>query len=555
MSRDPLEDEIDEIKQNQKRPVIVDKGNFRNKKPKKPINVEAVGGWETIQLTWTYTDEVYVSHYEVYASQNKDFVPASQFLVYTGKVSSFGTEVRTDEVWYYRVCAVNYQGVKSEYSNEASASTVRIPLDATNFESIVNDAKDKADEAYANANIATQNAMDAIDQAQEGFDAAQQAITSANSADGKAQQAIMKAEEGFNKAQEALTSVVSVDNKAEQAMNKAQDGFDKAQENADVIDVLGVRIGDAEDNFTTISGTVQGLQTTVQNKVDASTYSSKMTQLDSLINNKVSQADADNRYTMQTTLNQFADGFEQRVEAIEEWEIGTSNYALNSDDVVEYVSRARYKYNLSKAILEHPKTQFTISFDMKYTGADEISRVEIYLYDGTFLSYSGGSDSGNRENTAIGGLKNNGDWARYSGTVYSVDDIDEHDNPTVVARLRLSEGGFSANAEIKNMQVEKGNKATDWNKAPEDIDKQFSVINQTITSITQQVQDNEGNIGTLQITATSLAGRLTDAEGNLTTISATVRGLQTSVSSKVDQTTYNSKMTQLDSAIDARITT
>src|SRR5699024_8521331 len=244
MSRDPLEEEIDEIKNNQKKPVIVGSGNFPNKKPSKPINVEAIGGWETIQVTWDYTDEIYVSHYEVYASQNKDFVPDSQFLVYNGKVSSFGHEVKTDEVWYYRVCAVNYQGVKSEYSNEASASTVRIPLDATNFESIVNDAKDKADEAYANANIATQNAMDAIDQAQEGFDAAQQDITSANSADDKAQQAIMKAEEGFNKAQEALTSVVSVDNKAEQAMNKAQDGFDKAQENADVIDVLGVRIGD-----------------------------------------------------------------------------------------------------------------------------------------------------------------------------------------------------------------------------------------------------------------------------------------------------------------------
>src|SRR5699024_8600081 len=165
MSRDPLEDEVDEIKQNQKRPVIVDKGNFRNKKPMKPTNVEAVGGWETIQLTWTYTDEIYVSHYEVYASQNKDFVPDSQFLVYNGKVSAFGHEVKTDEVWYYRVCAVNYHGVKSEFSDEATASTIRIPLDATNFENIVTDAKNTADEAFDNANIAAQNAADALEEA------------------------------------------------------------------------------------------------------------------------------------------------------------------------------------------------------------------------------------------------------------------------------------------------------------------------------------------------------------------------------------------------------
>src|SRR5699024_3155789 len=165
MSRDPLEDEIDEIKNNQKKPVIVGSGNFPNKKPMKPINVQAIGGWETIQLTWDYTDEIYVSHYEVYASQNNDFVPDSQFLVYSGKVSAFGHEVKTDEVWYYRVCAVNYHGVKSEFSDEASATTIRIPLDATNFESIVTDAKNTADEVFDNANNAAQNAADALEEA------------------------------------------------------------------------------------------------------------------------------------------------------------------------------------------------------------------------------------------------------------------------------------------------------------------------------------------------------------------------------------------------------
>src|SRR5699024_9833444 len=100
-------------------------------------------------------------------------------------------------------------------------------------------------------------------------------------------------------------------------------------------------------------------------------------------------------------------------------------------------------------------------------------------------------------------------------------------------------------------QLEKGNRATDWSPAPEDIDKQFSVINQTITSITQQVQDNEGNIGTLQITATSLAGRLTDAEGNLTTLTATIQGIQNTVANKADKST----VTQLAGVVDTKIST
>src|SRR5699024_6279697 len=118
--------------------------------------------------------------------------------------------------------------------------------------------------------------------------------------------------------------------------------------------------------------------------------------------------------TLQDEFDVFNQNFTSRIEDVENWEIGSRNYALNSDDVIAYKYNARYSYGLSDKILDHPQTQFAISFDMKYTGTGPISRVEIYLYNGSFLSYAGGSDSGNRENTAIGSLKNDGDWARYS---------------------------------------------------------------------------------------------------------------------------------------------
>lgn len=53
---------------------------FPDIKPGSPTNVEAVGGFKTIQLYWDYDSNVYISHYEVYGSQVQGFVPDSQHL-------------------------------------------------------------------------------------------------------------------------------------------------------------------------------------------------------------------------------------------------------------------------------------------------------------------------------------------------------------------------------------------------------------------------------------------------------------------------------------------
>src|SRR5690606_20889624 len=102
--------DIEDLKEavNKPRPTPpIDNGSFPDTKPRTPSNVEAVGGFQAIQLYWDYDSEVYISHYEVYGSQVKDFVPDSQHLLYRGRVSSFVHEVDTDQTWYYRVRSVN----------------------------------------------------------------------------------------------------------------------------------------------------------------------------------------------------------------------------------------------------------------------------------------------------------------------------------------------------------------------------------------------------------------------------------------------------------------
>ncbi|QBP06951.1 tail protein [Virgibacillus phage Mimir87] len=107
----------------------IDKNKYPDKKPKRPINVVAEGGFKVIQLYWDYTDEIFVRYYEVYGSQVKDFVPDSQHLLWKGDVSAFAHEVDTDQTWYYYVRSVNYHDRPSDYSGMVQASTVRVISD------------------------------------------------------------------------------------------------------------------------------------------------------------------------------------------------------------------------------------------------------------------------------------------------------------------------------------------------------------------------------------------------------------------------------------------
>ncbi|WP_339183335.1 phage tail spike protein [Oceanobacillus sp. FSL W7-1293] len=122
---DDLRKEIEDVKNNPPRHRI-DENSYPNRKPSTPVNLEAYGGMEVIQLYWQYADEMFIKHYEVYGSRTEDFVPDTQHLLWRGDVSAFAHTVGTDEVWYYRVRAVNYHGRPSDWSVQVRAATHRV---------------------------------------------------------------------------------------------------------------------------------------------------------------------------------------------------------------------------------------------------------------------------------------------------------------------------------------------------------------------------------------------------------------------------------------------
>ncbi len=137
------------------------------------------------------------------------------------------------------------------------------------------------------------------------------------------------------------------------------------------------------------------------------------------------------------------------------------------------------------------------------------------------------------------------------------------DNRVKYVRLRLGiyRGQLvTRDVFIKYPKLEKGNKATDWTPAPEDMVStvQFSKLEQTVDSISGQVTkkvDKTVYDSFVQQTAQSLASKIStvDADKKYATQSSltqTAQGLQIQVDDKVS----NSRFTQLAGVVDTKVT-
>ena len=102
-----------------------DINDFIDEVPSKSIVSTKLYGFSNIEISWTFENKVYYT-YELYASKTKGFTPNTFDLIHSGKSSSFLFQAQPNETWYFRVCAVNTHGNRSEFSDEVSVTTVKI---------------------------------------------------------------------------------------------------------------------------------------------------------------------------------------------------------------------------------------------------------------------------------------------------------------------------------------------------------------------------------------------------------------------------------------------
>ena len=106
-------------------------GDFPNTLPNVPVVEAKVYGFSNIEISWTFENEIYYQ-YELYASKVKDFVPNIFDLMFQGQASSYMFQANPDETWYFKVCAINTHGDRTEFSNQVVVTTTKIS-DLSNY--------------------------------------------------------------------------------------------------------------------------------------------------------------------------------------------------------------------------------------------------------------------------------------------------------------------------------------------------------------------------------------------------------------------------------------
>ncbi|PJZ00388.1 hypothetical protein CPT06_11225 [Bacillus vallismortis] len=133
---DDIEDKVNNIDRN----VKVTDGSFPDIVPPTPSNVTIKGIYDSVSLTWDYDPSSYIAAYEVYCSKTTGFTPSIENRLWRGKQSGCLHEnAGVDNVWYYRVRAINYHGKASEFTPEISAKTQRILTDDILFGAVTAD--------------------------------------------------------------------------------------------------------------------------------------------------------------------------------------------------------------------------------------------------------------------------------------------------------------------------------------------------------------------------------------------------------------------------------
>ena len=65
-------------------------------------------------------------NYEIYASKTQGFTPNSFDIIHAGQTSSFLFQAKPNEIWYFRACAINTHGQRTEFSDEIEVITTKV---------------------------------------------------------------------------------------------------------------------------------------------------------------------------------------------------------------------------------------------------------------------------------------------------------------------------------------------------------------------------------------------------------------------------------------------
>ena len=393
-------------------------------------------------------------------------------------------------------------------TEEAQKDVAEALSKANAAQTAANNAQTNAQAAQAAANTATANAQAAADKAQLAQNAADAATQAANAAD----QNVQAAQEDLNEAKQNLASVTSRVDATEAEIAEAQEKVDAAQTavNGALEDAAEARA--IADNATTAATkaqqdaeTAQGVATTAQQKADNAKTAADNAQAAA---NKA-QADVaaltSRVTTAETSIKQNSDqvaiNANKIIETgnkIDNLQIGGRNLFLNSSftenmdkwvgDLPEFIEfdgkkcahiqhtelQKTKKVSFNILGLVEPFTEYTMSGWVRTENITQgTTNCRIMFYHDGYYKHTDGTNKfysfGSKEIDKNAGT---GTWEHIVWTFKT--NSKERIDTTTSSFLQMYTRDFTGDVYFYNLKLEKGNKATDWTPAPEDVDENIT---------------------------------------------------------------------------------
>ena len=207
--------------------------------------------------------------------------------------------------------------------------------------------------------------------------------------------------------------------------------------------------------------------------------------------------------------------------------------------VIEYSNIGRSKYE--------PNTVYTVSFDVK-------SNVGTVMNIG--LQQGNGTDNLMGSSTAVNRQIKANQWNKLIWIIKTATTL-----PSSTGQLLYITGMNSGTGvwyQFKNLKIEKGNKATDWSPAPEDIDTKFN----NYTTTEQMKHDFKNSSSELYSAINSsfaTNGQVSAVDGKFsnyytkTTIDSTIKQVKDSISLKVSQTDFDKQTKSTSASLELKL--
>ena len=173
---------------------------------------------------------------------------------------------------------------------------------------------------------------------------------------------------------------------------------------------------------------------------------------------------------------------------------GTTSGSGTDDFTGYYWANPAMSNAVAIDVLE-PSTQYTISFTVEIVDVSDDAEgvTSPYDYNTGFLFYSPSTSANNRNArfANFGSSKTIGETRSVSGTITTPSEIPSDYRILIYTRI-WKRGGVSDTFRFTNVKIEKGNKATDWSPAPEDMASTDYV--QTTYATKTQLEQTENSI-------------------------------------------------------------